>query len=101
MTGQNTPTAICEAMKKAGIADPDSHEGIVFCAGSRDGKIKSKCPYEYCIVFETDTTAGQERARIRTVHAKKYHELGVSDTDIALILGVSRQMVRKYRTTIL
>ena len=86
---------ICPAMKAAGIDNPDSAEGIRFCAGDKD--TESSCPYPKCIVFEY---SGSELMRMETDKririAKEYKKYGVSTKDIALIMGLSNHTVRSY-----
>jgi len=72
---------LCPAMSEAGIKDPDSTEGIVFCAGDRN--TESKCPYPYCIAFEVKALTSAIKRQL----ARDLHNHGVSIKDIALILG--------------
>jgi len=85
----------CKAMIDAGIDNPDGTEGILFCAGSRDGKIESRCPYNYCVVFEHEPVSTM-RAKERKVFARRLSAHGVSSYDIALILSVSERTVMRY-----
>ena len=85
----------CPAMIKAGIKDPDSIAGALFCAGDRHGLIESQCPYPYCVVFESsdaNTLRAEERERV--AKALRSHEVSVED--IALILGRHAATIRKY-----
>lgn len=85
----------CPALIAAGIEDPDSEEGTLFCAGSRHGQAMSQCPYPCCIVFEAPAeNIVRKDARIKW--AKKLNDCNVSIKDIALILGVSEATVKKY-----
>ena len=89
-------TKCCKAMLDAGITDPESYEGILFCAGSRDNSIVSRCPYDYCVVVEHQETARQLAVKEKVKLAKSLRKHGVSLDDIALILGRSMQTVRGY-----
>lgn len=85
----------CPALIAAGIEDPDSEEGALFCAGSRHGQIASQCPYPCCVVYETQASNVIRRiARIE--FAKKFSGFGISIKDIALILGVTKVTVKGY-----
>lgn len=83
----------CKAMLDAGIEDPESAEGIVFCTGNRE--TESRCPYPVCVVFEHrggSWLAADERKRI----AWELYDHGVSKEDIALILGKHFRTVQRY-----
>ena len=86
----------CPAMTDAGIEDPESKEGILFCAGNKT--TESKCPYSVCVVFERDDiAAGRADAYAdRVVFAKRLHNHGVSVIDIALILRKKLNTVKGY-----
>lgn len=86
----------CKAMVDAGVEDPESAEGILFCAGSRDGTVESRCPYSYCVVFEHEEPVATMKAYERKELAKKLHNHNVSVYDIALILRVSEHSVMRY-----
>ena len=83
-------------MLKAGIEDPDSEEGKLFCAGSRDDKIKSQCPYDYCAVFEHQETAHQLKTKELIALVKNLRAHGVSREDIVLITGKCMRTVERY-----
>ena len=85
----------CPAMVAAGIEDPDSSEGMLFCAGSRDDKVKSQCPYDFCVVFEDETSTKQKASmRARVARELKKHQVTVED--IALILHTHTRTVLRY-----
>jgi len=87
----------CPAMIAAGVADPDSREGALFCAGDRDSDgMQSQCPYPYCIIFENLAGPHELEARERKRVARELHKHLVSVKDIALILDKSTHTVRKY-----
>ena len=95
MVKEQTYKKRCPAMKEAGITDPDSAEGILFCAGDRN--TESSCPYPKCIVFEyTMKELLQMRAYSRAKVAKEYNKYGVSVEDIALIMSLSESTVERY-----
>jgi len=98
MTDEVVPIAKrrCKAMIDAGIEDPESAEGILFCSGSRDDRTKSRCPYSYCVVFEHQETAPQLKLKERVGLTKDLKAHGVSIDDIALILNRSHYTVRSY-----
>ena len=86
---------ICTAMREAGIVDPDSTEGICFCAGDRT--TDSSCPYPKCVVFEFTTKEIHKMRNIRRADiAKKYSKYGVSTMDIALIMGIQERTAMEY-----
>ena len=85
----------CKAMIDAGIADPGSQEGILFCAGeSKSAGVISSCPYSYCVVLEYKQTATQLKRSERRAFARKLRKHKVSIDDIALILGETVRFVR-------
>ena len=86
----------CKAMIDAGVYDPESLEGILFCAGSRDDSVKSQCPYEYCVVLEYKETAVQLKGKEKADLARELKEHKVSVDDIALILDKSVRQVNRY-----
>lgn len=91
----------CQAMIDAGIENPESREGVLFCAGDMHGTVESLCPYEYCVVFEYLDAAGHlcisKSARIGKVSfAKALNSKGVSIKDIALIMGVTTNTIQGY-----
>lgn len=90
------PKQRCKAMIDAGIEDPDSREGALFCAGSSNDKIKSRCPYDYCIVFEHKKISKVRTVEDKTKFAIKLLAHGVSRDDIALILHVKRRTLQRY-----
>ena len=85
----------CQAMIDAGIEDPDSEEGCLFCAGNRQGDIESQCPYDHCVVFEGQARTSMEKAARKGL-AIRLHYHGVSVKDIALIVGKKVATVRSY-----
>lgn len=85
----------CAAMKKAGIADPESTEGMQFCAGVLGGA-PSQCPYDRCVVFEYAETAAQMKVSERRELARDLHAHKVSVADIALIVRKSIREVQRY-----
>lgn len=86
----------CQAMIDAGIENPDSIEGALFCAGSRDDSIKSRCPYEYCVVFEHPATSKTRQVNAKAQFVKNLRSHGVSLEDIALILHTSMRTAQRY-----
>ena len=85
---------MCQAMQDARIEDPDSIEGIRFCAGSKD--TESQCPYPNCIVFEQPSATSKLGAQRRRKVARGLRSYGVSVEDIALILDKSVHTIRGY-----
>ena len=85
----------CKAMIDAGIEDPESSDGIRFCAGSRDGEFKSQCPYNYCVVVEYGRTSKQLAVDEEAAFVKDLQVHKVSLDDIALIIGKSLKTVRR------
>ena len=78
---------ICDAMKEAGITDPESMAGIEFCLD---------CPYPSgCIVLEDTPEKTIERAGKVNI-AKFLSNRGKNNKEIAEILGVSRRTVQRY-----
>lgn len=96
MNGKGIYTKCCKAMLDAGITDPESDEGILFCTGTRDGTVESKCPYDYCVVVEHHLTTARIGADKRAILAKSFREHGVSVEDIALILERDTNTIRGY-----
>lgn len=88
--------SMCQAMIDAGIEDPDSREGILFCAGSSNDKIKSQCPYTYCVVFEFEQQAKVTKTGERIEFVKGLREYKVSVKDIALIMRVDTRTVLRW-----
>ena len=86
----------CKAMLDAGIEDPNSPEGILFCAGSRDGTIPSQCPYDYCVVLEHEATVRQLNSNKLTAFIKDLKAHGISSYDIALITDRSLRTVERH-----
>ncbi len=85
----NNTTAKCPAMVRAGIYNPESNEGKVFCT--------EYCPYEGgCILF--DHPRGQQGRKIieKVKFVKNLRNHGVSEEDITLILGCSKRTVQGY-----
>lgn len=75
-------TKICDAMREAGIADPESKEGIDFCISS--------CPYEEgCILLEPNIFPKKHEAT-------NLCKLGYSSKAIADILGVHVITVNRH-----
>jgi len=83
-------------MIDAGIEDPDSEEGALFCAGNRSNSIKSQCPYPVCVVFENSRTNRKEIVREKVRFSMQLHIRGVSVEDIALILSRKPETIRRY-----
>jgi len=77
-------------MRDAGIADPESAAGILFCAGGRN--TESRCPYPECVVFETNT---RQRA-LRSTMAKELRMQGKTVAEIAETMGVQPSTVYTY-----
>lgn len=78
-------------MVEAGIEDPDSLEGKIFCTG--------KCPYDRCIVFEECISPYTAMKNRRTADAKEMRSKGNSIEEIAEKLGVSYRTVQRYLYT--
>lgn len=94
MNGEDVYKKCCKAMLDAGITNPESTDGIMFCAGDRN--TESRCPYDYCVVVEHRQTAAQDKVKERIPLAKSLREHGVSVEDIALILDRKSNTVRRY-----
>lgn len=82
----------CQAMIDAGIEDPVSAEGIMFCAGDRF--TESKCPYSHCVM--DDYAIRAEEAESKKLKAIALHNYGVSIRDIVLILGRKTNTIKGY-----
>ncbi len=91
---QITPKSSCDALDSAGITDPDSKEGVEFCAGVLFGRA-SLCPYPRCIVFEGKLTK-KELGIMRGAKVRKFREYNVTVKDISLVLDMSEYSVRRY-----
>lgn len=79
--------AICDAMRDAGIKDPQSKEGIDFCT--------SQCPYEdRCVVMESK---GSLRKVSRRERAAKLIKEGRNDREISSELNLSTRTIGRYR----
>lgn len=93
----NHSKEMCQAMIDAGIEDPNSAEGILFCTGDRlSGGVESQCPYPYCVVFEHSSQAAKLKAKARKEFAINLHKYGISEKDIALILHLGLATIRRY-----
>ena len=81
----------CEAMKKAGITDPDSQAGIDFCV--------KQCPYDRCIAVEGTGKSRDkhitDKIMSRQTRALLLYSLGYSVEYIAEVLGVQKGTVRR------
>lgn len=88
-------SARCTAMKKAGIDDPTSKDGIEFCAGVVSGAA-SQCPYDYCVVMEHKPSAASMRKDELRELARALRKSNISVEDIALIIGRGIAQTRKY-----
>ena len=75
-------------MVNEGIADPDSQKGIDFCV--------EHCPYNCCVVYEGTVTSKKNISIERSRQANILHRYRVSLRDIALVVGVTEEQVRKY-----
>lgn len=81
----------CKAMKMACISDPESGQGINFCV--------TKCPYDYCIVFEHKVKKRVRNSRDKMRIAKELRSYGISTEDIALVLNGSVRSIQRYLRT--
>ena len=70
-------TARCDAMKEAGILQPESQEGKDFCTGS--------CPYDHCVIAEP--IADTKKLGI-VIRAKELQMAGYSTKEIAYELRI-------------
>ncbi len=87
-------SARCTAMIRAGIDNPTSKEGILFCAGNK--YTESSCPYDYCVVIEhRPSTAQMRRADLQDL-ARTMRDKDITIADIALIIGRSIVQTRRY-----
>jgi len=80
----------CPAMRKAGIVNPESQEGIEFCTSS--------CPYEYCIMVEN---RGKNKVQVQMAQYRKKRAIrmranGKTVEEIAHILGKTVRTVERY-----
>ena len=84
----STGTKICDAMKEAGIADPDSQDGIDFCI--------NKCPNEVC-ELDSHLHARKTETAVKVSKARSLHELeGYTFKEIAVLMGVSSRTVMRW-----
>jgi hypothetical protein len=81
-------------MLDAGITDPDSAEGILFCAGDRTHE--SQCPYDYCVLEEFHLSTRTMRKNGLVAFATRMYRAGISHKDIAIILGLSYATTERY-----
>jgi len=79
---------ICPAMRRAGIKDPESKEGIDFCT--------NQCPYDRCIVFEESPLSPRKQKSIRVAETRRLLNEGYDIGEIANKLGVNLRTVRSY-----
>lgn len=87
----NASTERCQAMRDAGIEDPESKAGINFCV--------TRCPYEKgCVVFDNVPTERDELRKMMIVFAKRMYSRGVSVKDISLILRKTTRTIQRYLT---
>ena len=89
---------MCPAMVQAGVKNPESAEGILFCAGDRT--TESSCPYPYCVALEKltqgyNSSRVQKRERKRKL-ARDLYSHRVSLRDIALILNKHTRTITRY-----
>ncbi len=78
----------CKAMVSAGINDPVSYDGIHFCTDD--------CPYDFCVVLESHEPGVIPQFSRKAEHARKLKALGAPTSEIATILGVRTNTIRKY-----
>jgi len=91
----NNPKRRCQAMRDAGIIDPDSRGGIQFCTGTKD--TDSRCPYEFCVIATDGRSPGTTERTVRKSNlAKELFYKEVSMADIALVMGVDYKTVGRY-----
>ena len=76
-------------MKRAGITDPDSPQGIGFCT--------ENCPYPYGCIMANEKAGTKKNFRIDK--AKDLHKKGMSFEEIAVVLQKSSMTIRRYIKT--
>ena len=76
----------CEAMRIAGVDDPESQEGIDFCV--------NQCPYNDDCIAMTPVVEGMYVTTVlRANTAKELMRRGMSHEDIAKTMGVTTKTV--------
>jgi hypothetical protein len=91
MTKENQdPTAMCDAMREAGVTSASSQAGIDFCT--------DECPYPLCKI--ADTARGRPTSDSYKALTKKQaiiamNNNGIGMMDIALTLGISIRTVER------
>ena len=73
---------ICPAMRKAGIKDPQSQEGIDFCVND--------CPFPDCLV-----TGGYSKKHERDERIRQMFYNGMKVKEIAQNIGVHERTVQR------
>ena len=88
MTAKNQdPARVCDAMKDAGITEPNSQEGIDFCV--------DQCPYDHCVLYE------KGRPKLTSLkHLSVEAQVKMLDADGLTIDEIARQTGVSYRTVI-
>lgn len=79
-------------MQREGITNPDSKEGILFCAGNK--RNESRCPYPYCVVVENKKLIADNVKP--SLIAYRMHNKGICIEDIALILEKNERTVVRW-----
>lgn len=84
---KNQYSRCCEAMTEKGVTDPESQSGIDFCT--------QECPYDFCVVFESDAVnINKAKGRRKIAMILRSHKMELDD--IALVLGININTVRRY-----